>query len=95
MEQQKKEQAEILIKKVLEEKSFLVLTQEEKTFLIDVYSDEMKVASSDYEKYLALNETDKLVDIVLVALKEYMGSWHVSTEEMNDLSEYIKGIKKA
>ncbi|MGB5866492.1 MAG: hypothetical protein WBG69_01350 [Arcobacteraceae bacterium] len=91
---QQREQAEILIKKVLEEKSFLVLTQEEKTFLIDEYSDEMKVASSDYEKYLALSESEKLVDIVLVALKEYMGSWHVSTEQMNELSEYMKGIVK-
>lgn len=92
MEQERRIEAEILIKKVLKEKSFLNLTEEEKIFLIDVYSDDMKEASSNYKKYLLLSESEKLVNIVILVLKEYMGSWHVSTDEMKDISEYIKNI---
>lgn len=92
MEQERRNEAELLIKKVLKEKSFLVLTENEKHFLIDVYNDEMKIASDDYENYQKLPESQKLVNIVILALKEYIGSWHVSTKEMEDISKYIESI---
>lgn len=92
MEQERRNEAELLIKKVLKEKSFLVLTENEKHFLIDVYNDEMKIASDDYENYQKLPESQKLINIVILALKEYIGSWHVSTKEMEDISKYIESI---
>jgi len=92
MEQERRNEAELLIKKVLKEKSFLALTENEKHFLIDVYNDEMKIASDDYENYQKLPESQKLVNIVILALKEYIGSWHVSTKEMEDISKYIESI---
>lgn len=92
MEQERRNEAELLIKKVLKEKSFLVLTENEKHFLIDVYNDEMKIASDDYVNYQKLPESQKLVNIVILALKEYIGSWHVSTKEMEDISKYIESI---
>jgi len=92
MEQERRNEAELLIKKVLKEKSFLVLTENEKHFLIDVYNDEMKIASDDYENYQKLPESQKLVNILILALKEYIGSWHVSTKEMEDISKYIESI---
>ena len=30
----------------------------------------------------------------MFALKEYMGSWHVTPEEMEELSRYVQGITK-
>jgi len=92
MEQERRNEAELLIKKVLKEKSFLALTENEKHFLIDVYNDEMKIASDDYENYQKLPESQKLINIVILALKEYIGSWHVSTKEMEDISKYIESI---
>jgi len=94
MEQIERMDAEILIKKVLKEKSFRILTEEEKTFLFDVYSFDMKVACKDYEKYLLLSESEKLANILVLVLKEYMGSWHVTSEEMKEISEYIQTISK-
>jgi len=94
MEKEKREKAEIIIKKILQEKSLSVINQDEKAFLFDVYSDDMKIASKDYELFLTLPESEKLINIILVVLKEYIGSWHVSPEEMKQLSEYIKTISK-
>jgi len=87
-------EAEALIKKVLTEKSFLTLTEKEKAFLIEFYNDDMKSASKNYEEYLLLSESEKLVDIVVLALKEYIGNWHVSTKEMQEISEYLETISK-
>jgi hypothetical protein len=94
MEQTRRAEAEVLIKKVLKEKSFLNLTEKEKIFLIDVYSDDMKEASRNYEKYLLLSESEKLVNIVVLVLKEYIGSWHVTTDEMKEISDYLQSISK-
>lgn len=94
MEQNRREKAELLIKKVLEEKSFTSLTEEDKSFLIDEYSDEMKIVSKNYDEYLALPTQQKLVNIIIYSLKEYLGSWHVSTKEMQEISEYLETISK-
>ena len=94
MEEVRRVEAEVLIKKVLKEKSFLILSAQEKTFLFDVYSDEMKVASNNYDEYLLLSESEKLVNIVILVLKEYMGNWHVTPEEMKEISEHLHNIAK-
>lgn len=94
MGKNKSAEAEILIKKILKEKSFLILTEEEKSFLFDVYSDDMKIASKNYEEYLALTDSEKLSNILVLVLKEYLGSWHVSTAEMKEISNYIESISK-
>jgi len=94
MEQNRREKAELLVRKVLEEKSFESLSEGDKSFLIDEYSDEMKIESKNYDDYLALSVQQKLVNIIIYSLKEYLGSWHVSTQEMNEISEYLKTISK-
>jgi len=94
MEQCRRDEAAILIKKVLQEKSFLILTENEKELIIDSYSDEMKIESKNYDKYLSLSLNEKLTNIVLFAIKEYLGSWHVSSDEMKEISEYMKEINK-
>jgi len=94
MEQKRRQEAEILVKKILQEKSFLNLTQEDKTLLFDVYDDDMKVASKNYNEYLLLPESERLVNIVILVLKEYIGSWHVTPSEMEEISEYLKDISK-
>jgi hypothetical protein len=93
--EEKRADAELLIKKVLQEKSFLVLTQEDKSLIIDVYDDEMRIESTNYEEYLLLDESEKLNNILVLVLKDYLGSWHVSTEEMKEISDYIQSISKS
>jgi len=95
MEEDKRVEAEKLIKKVLQEKSFLILTEEDKIFLVEEYSDDMKIASKNYEEYLLLPESQKLVNIVVLALQEYLGNWHVSTDEMKDISDYLQSISQS
>jgi len=92
--EEKRETAELLIKKVLEQKSYLILTEEEKLMIINAYSDEMRIENKDYERYLSLSVIEKLDNIVVLVLKEYLGSWHVSSSEMNEISEYMKDIVK-
>ena len=92
--EEKRETAELLIKKVLEKKSYLILTEEEKLMIINAYSDEMRIENKDYERYLSLSVIEKLDNIVVLVLKEYLGSWHVSSSEMNEISEYMKDIVK-
>ena len=92
--EEKRETAELLIKKVLEQKSYLILTEEEKLMIIDAYSDEMRIENKDYERYLSLSVIEKLDNIVVLVLKEYLGSWHVSSSEMSEVSEYMEGIVK-
>jgi hypothetical protein len=94
MEEERRIAADVLIKKVLKEKSFKCLTEQDKTFLFDVYEDDIKVASSNYREYLLLPESEKLVNLLVLVLKVYIGNWHVTTEEMNEISEYIKNISK-
>jgi len=94
MEQNRREKAELLVKKVLQEKSFLSLSEEDKSFLIEEYSDEMKIQSKDYGEYLSLPTEQKLVNIIVSVLKEYIGSWHVSTKEMKEISQYLETISK-
>ena len=86
--------AEMLIKKILKEKSFVSLTDEEKSFLIDFYDDDMKAVMKSYKEYLLLPVLEKLVNIVIYTLKEYLGSWHVTTEEMEEISQYLQNIAK-
>ena len=92
--EEKRETAGLLIKKVLEQKSYLILTEEEKLMIIDAYSDEMRIEKKDYERYLSLSVIEKLDNIVVLVLKEYLGGWHVSSSEMNEISEYMKDIVK-
>jgi len=94
MSQENRKKAEELVKNVLHKKSFMVLSQEEKLFIIDEYQEEMKIESKDYETYLQLDEIDKLNNILVLVLKDYLGSWHVSSEEMKEISEYIATISK-
>ena len=91
---EKRADAELLIKKVLQEKSFLVLTQADKLLIIDAYDDEMRIESINYEEYLLLDESEKLNNILVLVLKDYLGSWHVSSEEMKEISDYIQSISK-
>jgi hypothetical protein len=91
---EKRADAELLIKKVLQEKSFLVLTQADKLLIIDAYDDEMRIESVNYEEYLLLDESEKLNNILVLVLKDYLGSWHVSSEEMKEISDYIQSISK-
>jgi len=94
MAQSSTEKAELLIKKVLKEKSFESLSKEDRDFLIEEYSDEMKIESKNYDEYLSLPTQKKLVNIIVYSLKEYLGSWHVSTQEMKEISEYLAIISK-
>jgi len=94
MKNKTNEEAEILIKKILQEKSFANLREEEKTFLIDFYDDDMKVMMKNYKEYLLLPVSEKLVNIVMYVLKEYIGSWHVTPKEMEEISSYLRDISK-
>lgn len=95
MENDNRAKAEELIKKILEKKSFLVLNEDEKQFLFDTFSEDMKRVTKNYDEYLKLSDALKLEHIVMVALKEYMGSWHVTPEQMVELSEYVQAIAKS
>jgi len=92
MEINRREEAEKLIQKILKEKSFSVITQDEKNFLFEEYTDEMKIESKSYEKYLGLSDTEKLENIMVHSLKEYIGGWHVTPEEMSEISNYIQSF---
>ena len=94
MEEKRRLEAEELIKKVIREKSFLNLSDEEKKCILDVYSDDMKAASNDYDMYLLLPESKKLVNIVVFVLKEYVANWHVTPAQMKEISQYIQDISK-
>jgi len=94
MEKCRRDEAEILIKKVLQEKSFLILTENEKKLIIESYTDEMKIESKNYDEYLSLSQNEKLTNILVFVLKEYLGSWHVSSDEMKEISDYMKEINK-
>jgi len=94
MTQDRRKDAERLVKLVLEKKSFLILSEDDKRLILDVFEDDMKVESNDYKKYCSLSESKKLENIVIYNLKVYLGNWHVSSDEMEDISEYMKNITK-
>ncbi|PIF04220.1 MAG: hypothetical protein CSA86_02555 [Arcobacter sp.] len=91
--EENRQEAQKLIQKVLKEKSFLILTEEEKALIIEVYNDDMKAESKNYKKYLTLNQNEKLKNILVLTLKDYLGSWHISTQEMEEISQYIQDIQ--
>lgn len=87
-------EAEGLIKKVIQEKSLIILSEEEKAFLIDFYNDDMKDACRDYKGYLELAESQKIMNIIILVLKEYLGSWHISSNEVQEISACLEAISK-
>lgn len=89
---QESQVAEALIKDILQQKSFTHLTEKEKLFLIDFYSDDMKDACRNYKGYLALPQSQKLMNIIVLVLKEYLGSWHITSDEVAQISSYLQEL---